>query len=114
MIKEAVKQTIREHALEELPNECCGLLVSDRDGEVQVFKCHNSSELNHKEHFSISPEEYLVATTLGKISAVYHSHPITYAKAQFSDFDKQVSQSNKIKSILYDITSNEFLEHSPK
>ena len=113
-MKENIKQVIREHALEELPNECCGLLVDDEHGEVQVFKCRNSSEFNRKEHFSISPEEYLVATTLGKISAIYHSHPITYEKAQFSEFDKKVSQNNNIKSILYDITQNEFLEHSPK
>ena len=113
-MNENIKQTIREHALEELPYECCGLLVDDIKGDTQVFKCHNSSRSNRKEHFLISPEEYLVATTIGKVSAMYHSHPITYEKARFSKFDEQMSQSHNIKSILYDITSNTFLEHKPK
>jgi len=114
MMDEKVKQAIRQHALEELPYECCGLLVSNEKGDAQVFKCKNGSKLNRKEHFSISPEEYLVATSIGRVSAMYHSHPTSYQEAQFSQFDEQASQSHNIKSVLYDIKSNTFLEHEPK
>ena len=114
MIKSEVKQSIRMHSLEEIPNECCGLLVENEETGTQIFKCKNSSKENKRLYFSIAPEEYLVATTLGDIVAIYHSHTEGKAKPQFSEMDKRVSKNHNIFSILYDVQTDSFLEHDPK
>ena len=42
MLNKRAKEEIKRHALEECPNECCGLLV-EREEDVKVFRCKNSS-----------------------------------------------------------------------
>ena len=113
MIKDAVKQSIRMHSIEEIPNECCGLLVENEQTGTLVFKCKNSSEEDKSLYFSIAPAEYLIATTLGDVVAIYHSHTDGRAKPQFSEMDKKVSKNHNIFSILYDIQTDLFLEHDP-
>ena len=73
MLSHINKSIIREHALLESPNECCGLVISDDSGEDQIFKCKNLSE-TPEETFSICAEDYVRASQLGKIIATYHSH----------------------------------------
>lgn len=62
------KDAIYQHALLEYPNECCGVIV---DGEY--ISCHNIHE-DPREHFKLSPMDYIDAEKRGRIEAIIHSH----------------------------------------
>lgn len=61
------------HSAEEYPNECCGLLVADGKRDRYVPCVNSHSDPLHR--FTISGDDYLRASKLGKILAVCHSHP---------------------------------------
>lgn len=79
------------HALETLPEECCGLILGD-DGEPfqELVRCRNEMTLRHKEDpigfprdgssaFFMSPLDYMKAHDDAearglRVTAVYHSH----------------------------------------
>ena len=109
MLNKRAKEEIKRHALEECPNECCGLLV-EREEDVKVFRCNNSSTEKTK-YFKISPADYLKASSKGKIKASYHSHCADMDG--FSMFDKQNSQNHKIEYILYCTKSDNFFSYKP-
>jgi [CysO sulfur-carrier protein]-S-L-cysteine hydrolase len=69
-----------EHARQEAPNECCGMIAS-RDGEaVEVFRATNAAasplryEIDGTEQYRIQMEIYDADLELG---AIYHSHTRT-------------------------------------
>src|SRR5437763_16625690 len=69
-----------EHAREEAPNECCGMLAS-RDGEaVELHRARNAAasplryEIDGAEQYRIQMEIYDADLELG---AIYHSHTRT-------------------------------------
>ena len=69
-----------EHAREEAPNECCGMIAS-RDGEaVSVHRATNTAasplryEIDGAEQYRIQMEIYDAELDLG---AIYHSHTRT-------------------------------------
>jgi proteasome lid subunit RPN8/RPN11 len=84
-------------AVDELPNEACGLLTGT-DGVVQAR--YAMTNVDHSpEHFSFSPQEQFnvlkEARRNGrKIIANYHSHPSTPARPSEEDirlaFDPQI------------------------
>jgi proteasome lid subunit RPN8/RPN11 len=69
-----------EHAREDAPNECCGMLAS-RDGQVvQVHRARNAAasplryEIDGADQYRIQMEIYDADLELG---AIYHSHTRT-------------------------------------
>jgi len=79
------------HALETLPEECCGLIVGDaRQRYRGLVRCHNEMSRRHREDpvafprdgrqgFYMSEGDYLRAREQaraegGSVTAVYHSH----------------------------------------
>jgi len=69
-----------EHAREEAPNECCGMVAS-RDGEaVRVYRATNAAasplryEIDGAEQYQIQMQIYDADLELG---AIYHSHTRT-------------------------------------
>ena len=108
---EEVKRIIRQHSLEELPGECCGLIIQNSYGDIEVFKCENSAQ-DKIHNFAISAEDYLIATSTGNILAMYHSHP--QGEPEFSEADKATSNGHKIYSLLYHMETDQFLEYPPK
>ena len=69
-----------EHAREEAPNECCGMIAA-RDGEaVKVFRARNAAasplryEIDGAEQYRIQMAIYDADLDLG---AIYHSHTRT-------------------------------------
>ncbi len=94
------KNDIAKHAIEEFPNECCGLLVDSK-----IVRCMNIAN-NKKYFFEISPQEYLKASNEGKITAFYHSH--TEGNEEFSTFDKLVSNAHQLPIIMFSTASNNF------
>ena len=111
-MKERIKQEIKKHAIDEVPHECCGILLqNENENSLEILKCENSSA--HKaNHFLISPRDYLKASEKGKIIAFYHSH--CSEEDSFSEYDKLQSEQHNIKYILYCVEKNTFHEYEPK
>lgn len=75
-------QEIKDHALQAMPRECCGLLVMVKR-KLKYFPCRNIAE-GH-EHFVIHPEDYAAAEDAGTITTIVHSHPTTPPIASQAD-----------------------------
>tara|TARA_Y100000593_G_scaffold95106_1_gene199794 strand:+ start:10815 stop:11552 length:738 start_codon:yes stop_codon:yes gene_type:complete len=106
-----IKKQIKNHAIEELPNECCGLLLEkEPTHELKILKCENNS-INKKSRFSISAKDYLEASKEGTILAFYHSH--NSENDHFSEYDKAQSEGHKLKCIMYCLNKNSFHEYVP-
>ena len=103
-LETTVKESIKRHALNEVPKECCGLIIEDKGAE-QIYPCRNSSEKPAK-HFSINPSDYVKASVRGKIKAVYHSHNSENEK--FSVNDMFNSRAHKLNYILYNTVKDSF------
>jgi proteasome lid subunit RPN8/RPN11 len=80
------------HAREGLPNEACGLLAGEVQGDEKVIKkvyCLNNLDQS-PEHFSMAPEEQFKAVAdLRKNGLVllgnFHSHPASPARPSEED-----------------------------
>ena len=79
-ISRELYEEIVDHARQEAPNECCGM-VSARDGTaVKVYRATNAaasplrSEIDGAEQYRIQMEIYDAGLDLG---AIYHSHTRT-------------------------------------
>ena len=101
----SIKNKIREHALEEAPRECCGIIVNN----VKVMRCRNVAP-KPMDHFSLNPLDYMKASREGDINAIYHSH---LDEEKFSPNDIINSQTHEINYILYNIKNNAFSEFDP-
>ena len=99
-----IKKTIRKHALEENPKECCGILFQQKEN-LEVFKCANYSE-NPSKHFYITAKDYLNASFCGPFRAIYHSH--TSENETFSENDKINSHNHQITFVLYNTVKDSF------
>lgn len=104
-LPEAILHEVRSHALEAVPEECCGLLLGAARGEARfarVYRCRNVMDRMHEDDptsfprtnrdgFYIDPRELLRAAAeadhLGlEVTGVYHSH--VGAPAYFSEMDQ--------------------------
>jgi Predicted metal-dependent protease of the PAD1/JAB1 superfamily len=72
-MKSSTEQAIRDHAIEEYPRECCGLVVVV-DGNEQYFPCRNIAESPEKT-FALSPKDNIAAENMGEVIGLAHSHP---------------------------------------
>jgi proteasome lid subunit RPN8/RPN11 len=112
-IDDYIKSEIKKHSISDIENECCGLVVfSSKDKVNIVFPCENKAKEKDR-RFSICPKDYLKATSLGEIIAVYHSHP-DQALDEFSEFDKIQSLAHGLPSILYGVKKDRFLLFKPE
>lgn len=109
-LEENIKSYIREHALEEDPKECCGVVII-KNTKQSAIKCKNIAE-NPKKSFSLRPSDYLKASRAGKILAIYHSHPND--NNNFSPYDMSNSKIHNIPFILYCSPKNAFSTFNPQ
>lgn len=110
-MKDSIKKHIREHALEESPYECCGILYQENGTlELKALRCKNIAE-NKRVMFSVDPSDYLKASNSGEIVSFYHSH---VNSSNFSDYDKVQSEHHEIKFIMYSLKDQKFREYEPK
>ena len=77
LLNKKTKTRIKEQSIREAPSECCGLIVKNERNKPVVFPCENVSK-EKEDNYRISPEDYLAASELGDIEAVYHSHSKEY------------------------------------
>ena len=106
-----IKNKIKKHALEDFPNECCGLIIGTEEGE-DTYKCNNQAK-DKKNFFRIGVEDYLSASTEGEVMGCYHSHTEEYHCLGFSEFDKKTGKAHELKLIMYSVGKDEFKEYIP-
>jgi proteasome lid subunit RPN8/RPN11 len=87
---------IVQHAADELPNECCGLLVGAPDEVAWTVRSKNLAQSPTR--FLVDPEAHFRALRLARAAGLavvgaYHSHPVTEPvpsavdRAEVSDTD---------------------------
>lgn len=91
MITFNLKQKIKELA-QKTNNEICGFVTTHN-----LYPCRNQSD-NPKNHFLISPIDYLKINTKEKIEFIYHSHE---KGEEFSEFDKLNLYNLKLRGLVY-------------
>ncbi len=106
ILTEEIKNDIKIHAKEEEPRECCGFIVE----KMGAYKAKNISQ--EKGKFKINPEDFLSASKLGEILAVYHSH-LKEDESRFSEYDKFNSILHDYIYILYSLRDNSFSRFDP-
>lgn len=79
MISDGLRAVIARHALQEYPNEACGLLVNG-----EYLPCRNI-DAKPSDGFRIDAQDYADAEDSGTIGAVVHSHPGASAKPSVAD-----------------------------
>tara|TARA_Y100000004_G_C8862084_1_gene389527 strand:- start:221 stop:964 length:744 start_codon:yes stop_codon:yes gene_type:complete len=109
MLTEDIKNSIKSHALEKAPEECCGLIFDD-GVKMNSFKCKNDAQ-NPLVNFSINPIDYLKCSYRGNIVATYHSHK---NNDMFSYLDKENSINHRLDYVMYNIKSNSFHHYDYK
>lgn len=88
---------ILNHAKDEYPNECCGVLVGNPDGKI-VFESHRVRNVNTeraKDRYIIDPREINLIDRGARAQSLdiigfYHSHPDHPDKP--SQFDRDMGQ----------------------
>lgn len=89
-ISRELLEDVIEHALQEAPNECVGLIAT-RDGEaVQVYRATNAAASPLR--FEIEPREQLrhhneIEASGLELGAIYHSHTRTEPRPSQTDIN---------------------------
>ncbi len=95
-LDEGVAQSIREHAQEDYPHECCGaLLGTEKDNERHVsaiVRLSNERTDERERRFFVSPQQVLMVERTASregllLLGFYHSHPDHPAIP--SEYDRQ-------------------------
>ncbi len=108
-MNEALKPSIKAHALTDFPREACGLVIEE-DGVEIIQPTPNLAE-KPTDWFSISPELYLTAFRSGKLRAYYHSHPKN--DERFSEADKAVAEKLKLPLYVYSVVTDVLALYTP-
>ena len=69
------KEAALSHAKVEDPKESVGLLLNVK-GKERYYPCNNLSMTSHQ-CFVLDPVDYVQADSIGDITAIIHSHPVT-------------------------------------
>lgn len=106
-----LKEKIKSESIKKYPQEICGFIYLDKTSyKFDIYPCRNVAN-NKNNNFLISPQEYLSCSSLGKITACYHSH--SNENLDFSEMDKENSNKYNIHYILYNVKYDEFKFYSP-
>jgi proteasome lid subunit RPN8/RPN11 len=96
---------IVEHAKKELPNEACGLIAGELDGNDKIIKkVYLLTNIDHSnEHFSLDPKEQLAAIKDMRANGLlplgnWHSHPESPSRP--SDEDKRLAYDSKASYMI--------------
>jgi [CysO sulfur-carrier protein]-S-L-cysteine hydrolase len=87
VVPEHVRAQLRAHAVEEAPNECCGLVVL-RDGVAERYsRGRNALASPYRYELEIDPEVWFLEDE-GYELAVFHSHPETEPRPSRTDRER--------------------------
>lgn len=111
-LKKSDYNKILEHARKELPNEACGLIAGEINGEDKTIKkVYLLTNIDHSnEHFSLDPKEQLAAIkdmrTQGFIPlGNWHSHPESPSRP--SEEDKRLAYDSKASYMILSLMDND-------
>jgi proteasome lid subunit RPN8/RPN11 len=82
-------QSIIDHARDEAPRECCGIISGKNGQPVQLYRARNVAEGNS--FYEIDPAQLiefefeLMPASGTEIIAIYHSHPVSPAYPSSTD-----------------------------
>ena len=100
------------HAESELPNEACGLIAGNIDGEnKEIKKVYFLTNTDHSnEHFSLAPREQLAAVKDMRKNGLmplgnWHSHPESPSRP--SDEDKRLAYDGKASYMILSLMDRE-------
>ena len=119
ILTSAQKQTLSDHAENEIPNESCAILFGSKNGEIvkveKIFLTQNTD--NSPVNFTISPNQRLEADRIEKesglkIIGIFHSHP--NSEAYPSDTDKKFMELNPEIWLIFSGTTKEFKAYTLK
>lgn len=105
-----IKNFIKDHSRESLPNECGGLILKDGAGNLTACRCRNASD-TPKESCVLRRDEVKEKSNGYIVEAIYHSH-----SSNFEDFsweDKYTSEEFKLKLVLFCSQKNTFNTYGP-
>lgn len=77
-IRQQVLDRIVAHAVEDLPNECCGLLIGSAEMVEDAARARNAKQSRTK--FQVEPADHFAAIRRARaagfqVIGAYHSHP---------------------------------------
>jgi len=111
-LKKTDYNIILEYAISELPNEACGLIAGEINGNDKIIKkVYLLTNIDHSnEHFSLDPKEQLAAIkdmrSLGYIPlGNWHSHPESPSRP--SDEDKRLAYDSKASYLILSLMDKE-------
>lgn len=108
-----IKNQIESLANKNSNEEICGFIYHNMT-DIFIYPCENIS-LDKKNNFEISADDYLKCLKLGKILAIYHSHPDTdQAQNGFSKEDLETADEIEIPMRMYSVRYKEWHEYIPK
>jgi S-sulfo-L-cysteine synthase (O-acetyl-L-serine-dependent) len=86
------EQTIRDHARDAYPHECCGALIGRQDAVVEAMPLPNTTAEGPRRRFQVRPSDYRQAEDLAsrrgaELLGFYHSHPDHPARPSQYDLD---------------------------
>ena len=93
------KQSFKEYAKKQAPNEACGLLAVIK-GKETFWPCKNLAE-GKFEFFMLDPDDWAECEDTGEVIGVVHSHPIGAATP--SDTDKAACEHLGFPYYIYSI-----------
>ena len=75
-----VLETIRRHAAETYPHECCGALLEREGTIIEAFPLPNTTAEGARRRFLVGPSDYAAAEQRARqlgaaLNGFYHSHP---------------------------------------
>jgi len=95
IVQRAELRKIREHGARDYPNECCGVLFGNQEGErkiiTEALPLNNAREDSKHNRFIISPQDMVESEKYARqkgldLLGFYHSHPDH--PAQPSEYDR--------------------------
>lgn len=89
VLPRSIFNEIVEHAHNESPRECCGLLGGNRRSAASLYRLRNQASNPEREYFA-APEDLFHAlrdmrTRGERLVAIYHSHPRGEARPSATD-----------------------------
>jgi len=105
VISEIIQNGIRDHALRQDPEECCGVIAGGK-----IFPAEN---LAHSPfHYVMDPNTLLGAQAHAGLEYFYHSH--VEEGPDPSPIDKKSCDSFGLPMIIYSVKENAFKSLSPR
>lgn len=104
-LKKELYDKILKHCIDGLPNEVCGLIAGNIDGEVKTIeKVYLLTNIDaSREHFSMDPKEQLAAVKDARANKLtmlgnFHSHPESPSRP--SEEDKRLAYDSTAEYLI--------------